>query len=169
MNRGLAEWAGKPCPYGLCGYWCALAGILILVFTAGCKVAQPLPVRETVIETREVVRDSLVVLPADSSLIRALIECDSTGKASITSLPDVIAGLRTRPPGLSIGDNNILTAKCDVDSLAIYLALKDRYYKEVETVVETIEVNRLRWWQTTLMWLGVIVCGYIVFLWAGKP
>ena len=53
-----------------------------------------------------------------------------------------------------------VTVKAVVDSMGIYLTLRERHREErqfrtVETVVEK-EVNVLRWWQTALMWMGVL-------------
>ncbi len=54
----------------------------------------------------------------------------------------------------------VLTITSKVDSLGIYLQYKDRYKEErqaqtIETVIEK-EVNVLKWWQKSLMALGLI-------------
>lgn len=54
-----------------------------------------------------------------------------------------------------------VTVKAVVDSMGIYLTLRERHREEqqtrtVETVVEQ-EVNVLRWWQTALMWMGGVM------------
>ena len=51
-----------------------------------------------------------------------------------------------------------VTVRAVVDSMGIYLTLRERHREEqqvrtVETVVEK-EVYVLRWWQTALMWMG---------------
>ena len=102
---------------------------------------------------REVVRDTVVSVRPDSSLIRAVLECDSLGQVHIKELTDFKNGQRLRPPDLSIKDN-ILTATSYLDSLSIYLTLRDRYtdaYHDKGTV-QIVEVNRLTWWQK--MWVG---------------
>ena len=53
-----------------------------------------------------------------------------------------------------------ITVKTVVDSLGIYLIYKDRFkeyteVREIESIIEK-EVNVLHWWQTLLMWVGVI-------------
>ncbi|MDR1155302.1 MAG: hypothetical protein LBL04_11395 [Bacteroidales bacterium] len=130
--------------------------ILIILFFSSCKTVKIEPAREIITETREVIRDSIVTLPADSSMIRALVECDSTGKARIRHLLDMFAGSRTKPPRISIDADNVLTAECDVDSMSVYLALKDRYYREDSRETAVVEVNRLYWWQYMLGGLGVL-------------
>ena len=56
--------------------------------------------------------------------------------------------------------DNKLTAKSVVDSMGIYLTYKERYLEEqkvqvVETIIEK-EVNVLKWWQKSLMWMGAV-------------
>lgn len=108
----------------------------------------------------ERLRDTVVRIEADSSMIEALIECDSMGRAHLRELLDYRSGERLRPPKISIQDN-ILTASAEVDSMSIYLSLKDQL-KEVYTgrqtdTTEYIEVNRLTWWQTLWVWAGKIL------------
>ena len=104
----------------------------------------------------ERVRDTVIVIERDESMIQALLECDSMGQVRMKELMAYRAGNRLHPPDLQLRDN-IITATADCDSLAIYLQLKDRYERHVtahqQTVVQTIEVNRLNWWQK--MWMRV--------------
>lgn len=100
---------------------------------------------QTVIKTvREVIRDTTVVIAADSASIRALLECDSAGNILMKALLDYKSGKYLKPPNLDIKDN-ILTASSYVDSIGIYLTFRDRYeeiYKD-----KTVEVNVLTRWQ----------------------
>ena len=106
---------------------------------------------------REVLRDTVVTVEADSSLLRALVECDSLGQAHLRQLAEYRAGDRLPPPKVSIRDN-VLTATAAVDSMAIYLTLKDRFTEstkiEREVVTQPVEVHRLTWWQTRWMLAG---------------
>ncbi|MFR9574293.1 MAG: hypothetical protein SNG79_01375 [Rikenellaceae bacterium] len=118
----------------------------------------------TVVET---LRDTVVVIERDSSLIRALVECDSLGQAHFKELIEIRSGRDVTPPKLELKDN-ILTATAAVDSMAIYLTLKDRYteHKQVETitVTNTIETNYLTRWQKWMYNLGCIALGVLVCL-----
>lgn len=111
------------------------------------------------VHTVEILRDTIVSIEADSSLIRALIECDSLGQAHIRQLIEYKAGERLPPPSVSIKDN-VLTATSKIDSLAIYMQLKDRYTesvkRETEVITKVVEVNHLTWWQTLWYRLGQI-------------
>lgn len=102
----------------------------------------------------------MVIVEADSAMLRALIECDSLGQAHIRQLLEYQAGQRVWPPQIEIRDN-VMTATARVDSLAIYLALKDRYTEKVSrtnrTEIRTVEVNRLNGWQKFWCRLGQIL------------
>lgn len=105
---------------------------------------------------RETVRDTIVRIQADSSMLRALVECDSLGQVRMRELLEYHAGERVRPPKVTIRDN-VLTASAEVDSISVYMTLKDRYESHrgvTETIVtQIVEVNRLTWWQQ--LWIGI--------------
>ena len=94
--------------------------------------------RDSVV-VRETLRDTVIELAPDSSLLRALIECDSLGQARLSQLLYYRAGERLSPPAVTIS-GNVLTAKAEVDSLKIYAKLKDRYeeHRTLETIVERV-------------------------------
>lgn len=108
----------------------------------------------------ETLRDTVVRIEADSSLLRALVECDSLGQAHLRELLEYQAGERLKPPRVAIRDN-VLTATAEVDSLSIYLRLKDRYEErfrrdqERETVY--VETHKLTWFQTLFYRLGLVL------------
>jgi hypothetical protein len=113
---------------------------------------------ERIITVTETVRDTVIQIRPDSSIVQALIRCDSTGRARLEEIQTLRQSERLRQT-ISLQDNR-LTAKATVDSMGIYLTYKDRYREEqkvqtVETIIEK-EVNVLRWWQKALMWAGVI-------------
>lgn len=129
--------------------------------------------RADTVRIREILRDTVVAFPADSSLVRALVECDSTGRAYLRELEEYRAGSRLPPPRVAI-DDNVLTATAAIDSMAIYMEMKDRYIEaartEREVVVQTVEVNRLTGWQKFWIRTGqllaaaaVAVAGYRVY------
>lgn len=109
---------------------------------------------------REILRDTVVTVEADSSLVRALVECDSLGRARLRELREYRAGTRLPPPKVSIEDN-VLTAAASIDSMEIYLTLKERYRQDLkaekEVIIKTVEVNRLNRWQTLWMRLGQVL------------
>lgn len=119
--------------------------------------------RTVTVEERE--RDSLVILRPDSTLMCARVTCDADGSFR---LKDIVTVRSSRRVHMVIGldEDGVLTAEAVVDSMAIYLKLKDRYTTDTtvrtETVTQTVEVNVLRWWQEALLWLGVAMLALIV-------
>ena len=121
---------------------------------------------ERIVTVTETVRDTVIQVQPDSSVVEALICCDSTGRARLEEIQTLRQSARVQQT-LSLKDNR-LTSKAVVDSMGIYLTYKDRYREEqkvqtIETVVEK-EVNILHWWQKALMWAGALACLTIVIM-----
>ena len=114
---------------------------------------------------KEVVRDTVIQVQPDSSILQALIQCDSTGRARLQEIQTLKESARLQQSIKMEADPlpyqpTVITVKATVDSMGIYLTYNDRFKEAVETrEIETIiekEVNILHWWQKLLMWLGVI-------------
>ena len=106
----------------------------------------------------EIIRDTIIQVEPDSSIIQALIKCDSTGQARLEEIRTLKESARIQQT-LALKDNK-LTAKAVVDSMGIFLTYKERYQEKqkrqtIETVIEK-EINVLKWWQKALMWVGII-------------
>ena len=115
---------------------------------------------------KEVVRDTVIQVQPDSSILQALIQCDSTGRARLQEIQTIKESARLQQSIKMEADPlpyqpTVITVKATVDSMGIYLTYKDRFKESVETrEIETIiekEVNILHWWQKLLMWAGGIV------------
>lgn len=154
-------------------YVSSITIILCLALLPACsrKVVAPAIVEKTIIKDSivEIVRDSLITIPADSSWLKAYLECDSIGNVHIRQLLEYKAGEKMKPPTITIKEN-ILTALSSADSLNIYLTLKDRYQYTVTDNIkyekEIIEVNRLTKMQGFWIILGYIL-GIVLFLTVG--
>lgn len=118
---------------------------------------------EHTVTITETVRDTVVQVRPDSSIVRALIRCDSTGRARLEEIRTLRESSRLQQT-LTVESPTepyqptAVTVKAVADSMGIYLTLKERHREEqqtrtIETVVEK-EVNVLRWWQKVLMWMG---------------
>ena len=119
----------------------------------------------------EVVRDTVVQVQPDSSILQALIKCDSTGRARLQEIQTLKESARLQQSIKMEADPlpyqpTVITVTATVDSMGIYLTYKDRFKESVETrEIETIiekEVNILHWWQKLLMWVGGIVLAITV-------
>ena len=113
---------------------------------------------ERIVTVTETVRDTVIQVQPDSSIVEALIRCDSTGRARLEEIQTLRQSARVQQ-ALALKDNR-LTSKAVVDSMGIYLTYKNWYKEEqkvqtIETVIEK-EVNILHWWQKSLMWAGVV-------------
>lgn len=115
---------------------------------------------------REVVRDTVIQVQPDSSILQALIQCDSAGRARLKEINTLKESARLQqsiqmePEPLPYQPTAI-TVNTVVDSMGIYLTYKDRFkesteVREIETIIEK-EVKILNWWQKILMWIGGIV------------
>ena len=120
---------------------------------------------------KEVVRDTVIQVQPDSSILQALIQCDSTGRARLQEIQTLKESARLQLAIKMEADPlpyqpTVITVKATVDSMGIYLTYKDRFKESVETrEIETIiekEVNILHWWQKLLMWAGGIVLAITV-------
>jgi hypothetical protein len=114
-------------------------------------------------------RDTMIQVPADSSWLQALIECDSNGQAYLRQIENYQVSGRSTLPRVSL-QNNQLQVNCRCDSAAIYAKYSRIYDRSSQssTVKETvtIEVNRLTWWQKTQVYgfrvLTLIIAAYFI-------
>jgi len=127
--------------------------LILALLLASCSPVQKSvnTTDSTTVRTVIVRKDSLirVPVPADSSIIQALIECDEHGNAMIREITQLRAGLNVKPEVRIV--NNTLTAECRVDSFAVYKAISKIYEQNDTTSVsvrtETTRVNYLTWEQ----------------------
>lgn len=112
---------------------------------------------------KEIVRDTVVQVQPDSSILQALIQCDSTGRARLQEINTLKESARLQQ-SIKMESEPLpyqptaITVKTVVDSMGIYLTYKERFKesteaREIETIIEK-EVNILYWWQKLLMWMG---------------
>ena len=113
----------------------------------------------------ETIHDTVIMVQPDSSIIQALIQCDSTGRARLQEINALKESARLQQT-ISIEPEPkpykpaVITVKATVDSMGIYLTYKERYketaqIQKIETIIEK-EVNVLKWWQKLFIWLGSI-------------
>lgn len=146
--------------------------ILIAILLAACHAPRIVTAESRQTQTdsvvvRELIRDTTVVVAADSSMIAALVECDSLGRAYIRELTAYRSGERLKPPKITLKDN-IFTATATADSLNIKIQLLERQLEKYKTDsnvrVEFVEVNRLSWWQQLWIKIGKAAAVLITLL-----
>ncbi|MEI6886427.1 MAG: hypothetical protein WCO02_18200, partial [Bacteroidota bacterium] len=135
-----------------------------------CAERYPVAERSTVFlqhDTVTSVKDSLIPLPADSGLIKALLECQD-GKVVVKQVLELKPGKRV-VPFFSV-QNNVLTTGAKIDSSSIYFAWKETHIRESRIESKTIEklVYKVTGFQNFLIWSGGIAWAIIVILFAIK-
>ena len=119
----------------------------------------------------EILRDTVIMVQPDSSILQALVQCDSTGRARLQEINALKESARLQQtikidPDPKPHKPTVITIKTQVDSMGIYLIYKERYkesaeIQQIETVIEK-EVNILKTWQKVLMWLGALAILWIL-------
>ena len=119
----------------------------------------------------EILRDTIIMVQPDSSILQALVQCDSTGRARLQEINALKESARLQQtikidPDPKPHKPTVITIKTQVDSMGIYLIYKERYketaeIQQIESVIEK-EVNILKTWQKVLMWLGALAILWIL-------
>ena len=146
--------------------------LLMFVSLTGCISEQrcqkrypPAERTETFIQHDTVtsVKDSLIPLPADSGLIRALLECQE-GKVVIRQIEEIRPGKKI-VPFIDL-KNNVLTTGAKIDSSSIYFAWKETHIRESKVQLKVIEklVYKVTGFQNFLIWSGGIAWSILLIL-----
>jgi hypothetical protein len=123
-----------------------------------CQKRYPPAERSTTViqhDTITSVKDSLILLPSDSGLIRALLECRE-GKVVIWQIEEIRPGKKI-VPFIDL-KNNVLTAGARIDSSSVYIAWKETHLRESKIHLKVIEkpVYKVTNFQNFLIWSGAI-------------
>lgn len=105
-------------------------------------------------------KDTTIWVPADSSWLKALLKCDSTGNVYIAELAGYKAGKNVQAPKIVVRDNYI-EVRCRVDSMAVYARMKDRFFyrEQTSSTIQTVhKSSNLKYW---LIGIGIL---FSVFL-----
>ena len=143
----------------------AMAAILSLQSCCHKLYPHTTAVTEKTESVTETIRDTVIMVQPDSSIMQALIQCDSTGRARLQEINALKESARLQQT-ISIEPEpqpykpTAITVKATVDSMGIYLSYKERYketaeIQKIESIIEK-EVNVLKWWQKLFIWLGSI-------------
>jgi hypothetical protein len=127
------------------------------------KTIEKIVIKDSIITIN---RDSLVILPEDSSTIEMLLKCDSIGKVYIELMKQKDGKhIRTK----IVFKDNILQIKAFNDSIAVLHKIIDRY-KEVrsDSVATTTKIvyechswkhNLLKWWFYITVIMTLFIAG----------
>ncbi|HON52197.1 MAG TPA: hypothetical protein P5243_05350 [Bacteroidales bacterium] len=130
--------------------------IVFVIFLASCNRLM----HEPVITQTYIEKLVPVAVPADSSYMTALFECDSTNKVIMTQLSEAKSA---RMETSYVYSNGTLTYKTKTIHDTVYVP-KTIIQTFVEKPVDRIvEVNVLKWWQKTLIYMGVLMLLYTIW------
>ncbi len=143
-----------------------LAGLLV---TSCSKKNVPTIARQDSIQKitiTERIHDTTILVLQDSSQVQYLIECENE-RAKLTQFLSYKSGSRVQPPQVTIV-KNVLTAKCVVDSFAVYASFKTRDTTMVlkTNTVTIVPQNYVTGFQSFQIWLGRILL-VILFIYFG--
>ena len=96
----------------------------------------------------ETIRDTVIMVQPDSSIMQALIQCDSTGRARLQEIKALKESARMQQtismePEPQPYKPTVITVKATVDSMGIYLSYRERY-KEIAQIQKIRDHNRER-------------------------
>lgn len=119
-----------------------LAVAITLICISGCTTTKYIEVEKTK-TIKEVVRDTAIVVEADTAMMQALIECDSLGNAYITEIEALRKSSDMETTVKIVRDTlHIFTKR---DTIVEYVSIKDSYYTEVDTIIKEVERELSRW------------------------
>ena len=131
--------------------------LLALVSCASKKPSEPVII-ETTKTIKEVVKDTVFTVKADSSYYKAYVDCRD-GKPIITN-NQAKTGLNLKAPKVNL-KNGLLQVECKIDSSAVAFKYLQKYVTvEKPKIVFVPKVEYIekpfRWYHKLLMWTGGI-------------
>lgn len=142
-----------------------LCMILSLLLLTGCAALRPpVTATDTVTIVNNVVRDSIVVTPADSAIMRAWFECDSLNQVIMTQIEE--AGGKTIKTN-SVFTNGMATITAKIPPQDIFLKWEEKHEAThtTNTVTKLVEVEKPPSAKTVwLLFLGGLGTGAISIL-----
>lgn len=131
--------------------------LILIIGMIGCRTSkqtEPPPVLKDSI--RIVERLVPVQLPADSSILEAYFECDSTNRVIMKELSEEKSKRVSTKLNFSPGKLARLDYKSNTKPDTVYISGKDiTIYKDRPVYIDKpIVTNKLNWWQKVLMWGG---------------
>lgn len=141
--------------------------MLLLMLTACNKKIAPVSNQRTTSHTIDSLKP--VVLPSDSSIMRALFECDSAGKVIMRDYTELKSkGIESSVVYL----NGEIRYKNIVKHDTVYVPYRDKaIIQECDPIIVKqvdIQIKPLAWWQRALMWMGgiwiIIIIIFIIWM-----
>ena len=135
---------------------------ILVTFTitgAGCKLLRPGAGRQTTVTIREMVRDTAVVIAADTASVMALFECDSLNQVVMRAL-EIERGRKITP--LVEFRDKILRVTLPVDSEAVYFTLRSRFEQRTDTIYIGLPAPGKQPGTSKLTWLIRLLAALVI-------
>ncbi|MBS1641548.1 MAG: hypothetical protein JSR11_03635 [Bacteroidetes bacterium] len=125
----------------------------------------------------ERIRDSIIIIPADSSWLKAYLACDSNGNVLLQQILDLQKGKSVQSPNIWL-KNNQLNVKCVVDSFGVFIRFLSKIdiskISQKEVIKQEIKIpiitNQLTWQQKLWIKIGkiiiVLLLLFVIYKWA---
>ena len=134
--------------------------VVLAVVLSGCATQKkcwkrfPPQVKDS-ISYVEKLRDTIINLPADSSMAQYLIECEQTNEGLMAKVTEykMIAGKLLQAPSATV-TGNILTATAFMPQQGVRVQYKEIHYSAVKSQVFVKITNQLTGLQNFLVWVG---------------
>lgn len=143
-----------------------------LVMAVSCASKKPTdPVIVTKTKTiKEVVKDTIFEVKADSSYYKAYIEC-LNGKPVITQ-PDTIAvisksGSYIKAPKVTLSKSGILEVNCEAEAQKLFKSWKETYVNEQEPLIveKTVPLEKpYPWYVKIQLWAGRFLLSMLLLI-----
>lgn len=134
-----------------------------LVVLASCGSSRPATTENKTVTFRETVHDTVFKIEKDSSSYLALLECQN-GKVVIKEVTRAEPGRNLNSPKVRL-DSNQLKIDCEARAQELLAHYKDTHTATVQTITNTVEVNKLTFWQQLQIW-GFRIYTALLFLFA---
>jgi hypothetical protein len=119
--------------------------LLVLIALASCGSNKPVVMQNETKTITQTVHDTVFKIEKDSSSIKALLECQN-GKVVFKNIVQSEPGRTLKSPKVQIVDN-VLQVDCEARAQEAVAHYKNTHEATVKTITNTIEVNKLTWWQ----------------------
>jgi hypothetical protein len=147
--------------------------LISLVLLVSCKSRKPVePEKITDIRfIKEIVRDTVLTVKADSTFYDAWIECingkpvlkEPKKQEPVPHKPESPKALQK--PKVNLDENGKLTVECYKEVETIKAQLTDKYERLLREHQKTVYIEKdLTWYQKSLMWMGVAFLAFIVLV-----
>jgi hypothetical protein len=135
--------------------------LTLLLFLVSCHTTKTTPQNIVVSAhtTKEIVRDTVYLVKADTSSYTASLKVDSNGRIKIDNILNTDSGKYVKVPKVKI-KNNKLQVDCYAEAQALYKQWIEQHQfdTKIETKIRTIKVDKpYPWYVIIQLWIARII------------